>query len=188
MNVPNILTVVRFILSFIMVFFVFYDEGRLTWVALLIFIAGSITDWVDGWMARKYNLITTFGKLMDPIADKTLTLCALVSFWKLDLLPGLWVAIVAGRDITVTGFRLFSLGKGDGKDPSSQKSGKWKTAFQMLYITGVLGILTAAQSSFWDESWEGPAYQFVNGGMLVVVLFVLWSGVEILRRRMRRAS
>ncbi len=168
-----------------MVFFIFKDEGRLSWVALLLFVIGSITDYVDGMLARKYNLISAFGKLMDPIADKTLTLCALVSFWKLDLLPGLWVAVVAAREITVTGFRLFSLGKGD---PSSSASGKWKTAYQMLYITGVLGILAAAQSSFWDPAWEGASFGFIRGGMLIVVLLTVWSGFEVFRRRLRPTS
>ncbi len=182
MNLPNILTVFRFLLSFVMVFFIFKDEGRWAWIALLIFIVASLTDLADGKIARKYNLITVFGALMDPIADKTLTLCAFISFWKLDLLPGLWVAVVAARDITVTGFRLFHLGKGD---PSSSASGKGKTVFQMVYIIGVLGFLSAYNSRFWVPEWEGGALMAVRGGMIVVVLIVLWSGIEVLRGRLK---
>ena len=184
MNLPNILTVLRFLRSFVMVFFIFKDGGRWAWLAFLIFIVASLTDYIDGRIARKYGLITVFGSLMDPIADKTLTLCALVSFWKLDLLPGLWVAIVVARDITITGFRLFSLGKGD---PSSSLSGKGKTAFQMAYITGVLGFLAVYHSSYWDPSWEAAALGFVRGGMIVVVLLVVWSGVEVFRKRLNRS-
>ena len=180
MNLPNILTIFRFLLSFVMVFFIFKDGGRWAWLALLIFIAASLTDWVDGKIARKYNLITVFGALMDPIADKMLTLCALVSFWKLDLLPGLWVAIVVGRDVVITGFRLFYIGKGD---PSSRPSGKGKTAFQMFYIGGVLGFLAVYHSRFWDPAWERTSFMAVRGGMIVVVLLVIWSGFEAFRRR-----
>jgi len=181
-NIPNILTTVRFILSFVMVFFVFFEDGRWSWLALVLFIVGSITDYADGWIARKYKLTSVFGALMDPIADKTLTLCALISFWKLDLLPGLWVAVVAARDIIVTGLRLFSLGKGD---PSSTASGKGKTAFQMVYIIGVLVFLSVYHSQFWKPEWENASMMAIRGGMLVVVLLVIWSGVEILRRRRR---
>ena len=182
MNLPNILTLVRFPLSFVMVYYIFKDGGRWAWAALLVFILASLTDYVDGKIARKYNLITFFGALMDPIADKMLTLCALVSFWKLDLLPGLWVAVVATREVTVTGFRLFSLGKGD---PSASLSGKGKTAFQMLYITGVLIYLALYHSGYWDPAWEQAAYFAVRGGMLVVVLLTLWSGYEVLRRQLK---
>ncbi len=185
MNLPNILTAFRFPLSFVMVFFIFKDGGRLAWAALLTFIVASLTDYIDGKIARRYGLITVFGALMDPIADKMLTLCALVSFWKLDLLPGFWVAIVATREVTVTGFRLFSLGKGD---PSSSASGKGKTAFQMLYITGVLGYLAVYHSRFWDPAWERASYLAVRGGMLVVVLLTVWSGFEVFRRSLPKPS
>lgn len=180
MNLPNFLTVIRFILSFVMVFFIFKDGGRWAWAALFVFILGSLTDYADGYIARKYKLTSVFGALMDPIADKTLTLCAFISFWKLDLLPGLWVAVVATRDIAVTGFRLFSLGKGD---PSSRASGKGKTVFQMAYIIAVLGFLAAYHSRFWDPRWESAALMAIRAGMVMVVLLVIWSGVEVLRRR-----
>ena len=185
MNLPNILTALRFLLSFVMVFFIFKDEGRWAWVALVLFVLGSITDYADGWIARKYKLTSVFGALMDPIADKTLTLCAFISFWKLDLLPGLWVAVVATRDITVTGFRLFNLGKGD---PSASASGKGKTIFQMMYIIGVLGFLSAYQSPYWRAEWEAPSFMAVRGGMIVIVLLTVWSGFEVFRRGLRNSS
>ena len=182
MNIPNILTCSRFLISFFMVYCIFKEGGQWAWAAFLLFLLGSLTDYLDGYLARKSGKTSQFGAIVDPLADKTLTLCAFVSFWKLDLLPGLWVAIVALRDILVTGFRLFSLGK---KDPSSTMSGKGKTAFQMLYISLVLAYLAVSETDFWNSAWDDIAYQGIRLGMLGVVLLVIWSGVEILRRRSR---
>jgi CDP-diacylglycerol---glycerol-3-phosphate 3-phosphatidyltransferase len=184
MNLPNILTMSRFVMAFIMVYYIFVDAGSRAHWALAIFVVASITDYVDGYLARTRNQKTVFGSIMDPLADKTLTLCALVSFWKLDLLPGLWVAIVAGRDAVLTAFRFFSLGKGE--DASAKSSGKWKTFIQMLYITAVLAYLGARVHLNWDPTWDGPAVQWIRGGMLLIVGLVLWSGVETLQQSRRR--
>ena len=179
MNLPNILTTARFFLSFWMVYFIFVDGGQQAIWALAIFIAASLTDYYDGKLARKSGQLTVFGSLMDPIADKTLTLCAFVSFWKLDLLPGLWVAIVAARDAVMTGHRLFHLGKGN---ISAKTSGKWKTFIQMLYITLVLAYLGVQGQAFWDGSWNVAVEQWIDGGMFLIVALSLWSAVETLRK------
>ena len=167
-----------------MVYFIFVREGDLAQWALFIFLAASLTDYWDGRLARKRNQITDYGSLMDPIADKALTLCAFVSFWKLNLVPGLWVAVVAAREIMVTGFRLYSLGRGSVE--SAGVSGKQKTVFQMAYICGVLGYIAACHSRFYDPAWDEPARYFIRGGMLVVVALTLLSGLEAVRKKRRR--
>jgi CDP-diacylglycerol---glycerol-3-phosphate 3-phosphatidyltransferase len=177
-QLPNILTTARFFLAFVMVWFIFAGNGGQARWALFIFLIASFSDYWDGRIARKYNLISEYGALMDPIADKALTLSAFVSFWKLDLVPGLWVAIVAAREILMTGFRLFRLGQ--GKAEASKKSGKFKTALQMLYISGVLAYLAAWESDLWVDGWEPWAMGWTRYGMLVIVVITLWSGVETL--------
>ena len=162
-----------------MVYFIFKDGGRWAFLALGIFILASLTDYWDGWLARRRGEQTVLGALMDPLADKTLTLCAFLSFWKLDLLPGFWVAAVATRDAVVTAFRLFSLGQGD---PAARTSGKNKTLLQMIYIIAVLGYLTARRKPFWEPAWEPMALLCIRAGMLAVVLLALWSGVRIFRK------
>ena len=179
MNPANLLTSARFFLSFMMVYFIFENGGRSAHWALFTFLVASLTDYWDGRLARRRNETTVFGALMDPLADKTLTLCAFLSFWKLDLVPGLWVAVVASRDAIVTGFRLFSLGRGG--DQAAGASGKRKTFFQMIYISAVLGYLSARRHSFWDPAWEEPVLTLVRVGMVGVVLLVLWSGLRALR-------
>jgi len=181
-NPANLLTTSRFFLSFLVVYLVFLDGGVHTHWALLVFLLASLTDYWDGRLARRLNQKTVYGALMDPLADKALTLCAFLSFWKLDLVPGILVAIIATRDAVVTAFRLFYLGKGD---PSAGTSGKHKTFIQMAYISGVLIYLALRQQPFWQLAWDEPALLGVRGGMLLVVGMVLWSGLEALRMRRR---
>lgn len=179
MNFPNMLTMSRFCLSFVMVYFIFKDGGQWAWIALALFLIASLTDYWDGRLARKTGQMTVFGALMDPIADKTLTLCAFLSFWKLDLVFGIFVAIVAARDIIVTGFRLFSLGREN--DPCAKMAGKRKTVIQMVYISAVLAYLAFRQRDFWQRDWDSLAMTCTQGGMLVIVLFTLWSGWGVLK-------
>ena len=181
MNLPNFLTTARFVLSFVMVYFIFEQSGRFADWALVIFLAASLTDYWDGRLARKRGQTTIFGALMDPIADKTLTLCAFLSFWKLDLIPGIWVAAVASRDAIVTAFRLFALGRGETQ--AAWPSGKRKTFFQVLYISSVLAYLWFRQREFWQRGWDGPALLGVHAGMLVVVFLVMRSGFAVLRNK-----
>ncbi len=184
MNLPNLLTVSRFFLSFVVVYLVLVDNGRLAPWALATFLLASMTDYWDGALARRRGQTSVFGALLDPIADKALTLCAFLSFWKLNLVPGLWVAVVASRDVLVTAFRLFSLGQ--NFDLAARPSGKGKTLFQMVYICAVLGYLACRGQSFWDTAWNAPAERFVRGGMLVAVLLALWSGTSVLLKRKRK--
>lgn len=157
------------------------DDGAHAHWALVVFLLASLTDYWDGRLARKMGQTTVYGALMDPIADKALTLCAFLGFWKLNLVPGLWISVVASRDAVVTAFRLFSLGVSGG-DHSAGTSGKHKTFIQMAFIIGVLGYLALRQRSFWDPAWEPSALFFVRCGMLLVVVLAVWSGVDALRK------
>lgn len=138
MNTPNKLTLLRVIL--IPIFMVFYLLGH-TWstaVALLVFIAASVTDHFDGYLARKNGQVTTFGKLMDPLADKLLVLSALICFLQRDIkfINAALVVIILARELIVTGFRMLALG--ENKVIAASMWGKAKTVSQMTLVIGVM--------------------------------------------------
>lgn len=132
MNLPNKLTMLRVILIPFFVFFLLTDltgsAGK--YIALGVFAAASLTDLLDGKIARKYNLITNFGKFMDPIADKLLVCSALIVFVQLGRLPSWIVIILIAREFIISGFRLVA--SDTGIVLAASWWGKWKTALQMF--------------------------------------------------------
>lgn len=114
MNLPNKLTILRVIMIPFFVFFLLSGVGGSAskWIALVIFAAASITDTLDGYIARRDNLITDFGKFMDPLADKLLVCSALICFVELDKLPAWMVIIIIAREFIISGFRLVASDNG----------------------------------------------------------------------------
>ena len=117
------------------------------WICLAIFVAASVTDWFDGHLARKYNLITNFGKFMDPLADKLLVCSAMICMIELDKLPAWGVIIIIGREFIISGFRLIAAE--NGIVIAANYWGKFKTVSQMIMIIllmldfgGVFAVLT----------------------------------------------
>ena len=102
------------------------------WICLAIFVAASVTDWFDGHLARKYNLITNFGKFMDPLADKLLVCSAMICMIELDKLPAWVVIIIIGREFIISGFRLIAAE--NGIVIAANYWGKFKTVSQMIMI------------------------------------------------------
>ena len=134
MNTPNKLTVARMILvPFLVVFLLTGWGGEANrWICLAIFVAASVTDWFDGHLARKYNLITNFGKFMDPLADKLLVCSAMICMIELDKLPAWVVIIIIGREFIISGFRLVA--SDNGVVIAASYWGKFKTTFQMIGV------------------------------------------------------
>lgn len=134
MNLPNKLTIFRVILIPFFVFFLMapYFEGYGNYIALVIFVIASLTDLFDGKIARKYNLITDFGKFMDPLADKLLVCSALICFIELGLLPAWVVLIIIAREFIISGFRLVA--SDNGIVIAASYWGKFKTVFQMIMV------------------------------------------------------
>jgi CDP-diacylglycerol--glycerol-3-phosphate 3-phosphatidyltransferase len=134
-NLPNILTVVRlFLLPVIFVLFMAGGEGA-AWIALIVYIIGALTDWFDGYLARKLKVVSPFGIFLDPISDKIFVAAMFVILVGFDRLPGWWMAvpiIILGREFLVSGMREY-LGPKGIKVPVT-KLAKWKTASQMLAI------------------------------------------------------
>ena len=140
MNVPNTLTVLRVIM---IPFFVLFMLGDITsvdkYIALGIFIAASLTDTLDGYLARKNNQVTNFGKFMDPLADKLLVCSAMICFIELDKLPAWIVIIIIAREFIISGFRLIAAE--NGIVIAANYWGKFKTVSQMIMIILLLADL-----------------------------------------------
>ena len=134
MNLPNKLTLFRVILiPFFVVFMLVNITGNADkWIALIIFIIASLTDLLDGKIARKYNLITDFGKFMDPLADKLLVCSALICLVSLNKIPAWIVIIIIAREFIISGFRLIAAD--NGRVIAASYWGKFKTTFQMIMV------------------------------------------------------
>lgn len=155
MNLPNKLTVFRVILivPFVLVMLGSYAEwawymalfggiaGYADYIALAIFIIASLTDLLDGRIARKYNLVTNFGKFMDPLADKLLVCAALICLIEMDRIPAWIVIIIMSREFIISGFRLVAA---DNRVViAANYWGKFKTTFQMVMVCLMIANIDA---------------------------------------------
>ena len=142
MNLPNKLTMFRVIL---IPFFIVFLLASLTpydkWIALVIFIIASLTDLLDGKIARKYNLVTNFGKFMDPLADKLLVCSALICLIELHKIPAWMVIIIIAREFIISGFRLVA--SDNGVVIAASYWGKFKTTFQMIAVCLLIADIPA---------------------------------------------
>ena len=134
MNTPNKLTVARMIIvPFLVVFLLTGWGGDVNrYISLALFVVASVTDWFDGYLARKNNLVTNFGKFMDPLADKLLVCSAMICMIELNRLPAWFVIIIIGREFIIRGFRLIA--SENGIVIAANYWGKFKTASQMIMI------------------------------------------------------
>ena len=134
MNLPNKLTILRVILIPFFVVFMLFDITGVAdkWIALVIFCVASLTDMLDGKIARKYNLVTNFGKFMDPLADKLLVCTALICLTSMDRLNVIVVLVIIAREFIISGFRLVA--SDNGIVIAASYWGKFKTVSQMALI------------------------------------------------------
>ena len=154
MNLPNKLTVMRVLLIPFFVAALLWDHGEnvtLRYVAAAIFIIASLTDLLDGKIARKYNLVTNFGKFMDPLADKLLVCSALICLIELGEIPAWMVIVIISREFIISGFRLVA--SDNGVVIAASYWGKFKTTFQMiaviLLIVGIEALTKVTNICLW---------------------------------------
>ena len=180
MNLPNQLTVARLILSFAFVALLSIEGVTgLKTAALTVFIIAAVTDFLDGYLARKNNLITNFGKLMDPLADKVLMCAGFVLLTRLELIPAWIVVAILTREFLVTGLRL--LASAEGVVLAAENLGKYKTIIQivtviyfLLYLAATEPCLAAIRPIF-DSFYLGPDHL----GLVLVwpsLILTIWSG------------
>ena len=142
MNLPNKLTIFRVILiPFFIVFLLVPITPVDKWIALAIFIIASLTDLLDGKIARKYGLVTNFGKFMDPLADKLLVCSALICLIELDRIPSWLVIVIIAREFIISGFRLVAAD--NGVVIAASYWGKFKTTFQMVAVCLLIADIEA---------------------------------------------
>ena len=180
MNTPNKLTVVRMILVpfFLLALVLNFPHAKL--VALVLFVAASLTDYFDGMLARKHNLVTNFGKFLDPLADKMLTTSALLGFMVMDksVLPGaMWITFITlFREFVVLGIRLAAVSDG-GKVVAANIWGKAKTVSQMVGIIVVIFV----QWLHIDLGLSGSVYEILRVfgafSMWISAILTIISGV-----------
>jgi CDP-diacylglycerol--glycerol-3-phosphate 3-phosphatidyltransferase len=180
MNLPNQLTVARLILTFVFVALLSLED--LSWsktAALFVFAIAAITDFLDGYIARKHNLVTNFGKLMDPLADKVLMCAGFVLLTRLELIPAWIVVVILSREFMVTGLRL--LASAEGVVLAAENLGKYKTIFQIITVIYFLLFLAAKESligflqPLFNAFYLGPD----NLGMVLIwtsLILTVWSG------------
>lgn len=183
MILPNQLTVLRIILT--PVFFVLFisDIPLLKQISLIVFIIAALTDWYDGWLARKFNYITSWGKFWDPLADKILTSAAFFAFVLIKVIPFWMVLIIIVRDFSITGLRAYADYKGHSF-PTSRYA-KWKTFIQMIFLYYLLAIYIAqsVNSIYYGHERIFAALMnpdFIYYTMLVVTIITLHSGITYL--------
>lgn len=177
MNIPNRITISRILLIplFVVMMMFNFDMGDMQFLGVtlpvnhfiggLIFIFASATDWVDGYYARKYNLVTTFGKFLDPLADKLLVSAAFILLVEMQIAPAWIVIVIISREFAVTGLRLVLAG--GGEVVAANQLGKIKTVTQIVAIT--FGLFHNAIF----EIWHIP---FTMIMLYVALIFTVWSG------------
>jgi len=164
---PNTLTLFRIAAVPIIVILMLFPNRVSCWVAALLFSAAAITDYLDGYFARRFGLVSNLGKVMDPVADKLLVSSAFIMLTALGWTPAWMVCIIIGREIAVTGLRNIIAEKGE--DVSASNLGKYKTGFQIAAAIPLLihypffGIEPHAIGTF-----------FLWGALI----FTLWSGID----------
>ena len=181
-NLPNRLTISRIILTFIFIFFISQSGLVSMIVAATVFALASLTDFYDGYVAKRYQLESDFGKLMDPIADKFLILAAFLAFVRMHLVEDWMAVLILGREITITGFRLFAVTK--GKVLAAERAGKHKTVSQIVAIFAILGFIIVKELLTAFSKWSPQIEMWWRGGidvlMLVTVSLTLISGISYL--------
>lgn len=183
MNLPNKITVLRILLTFVFMFFLFCRGFWPKTISLIVFIIAAITDFCDGWLAHKNNMTTDFGKLMDPFADKILILAAFAAFVQMQLVEAWMFMVILARELLVTSLRLFAL-LNKGKVLAASRSGKHKTAFQMLAVFVILGFIVLKEFLLkfytWNPEWEKMFRHGIYIMMLIAVGLTIYSGFKYL--------
>lgn len=185
MVLPNQLTILRIILTPVFLYLFLQPDPLYKQLSLLVYILAAITDWYDGWLARKFNYITTWGKFLDPLADKILTSAAFLAFAFIDVLPLWMVILIILRDLSITLLRIYAEYR--KKSFRTSYSAKVKTVMQMIFIYYLLVVFTF---STMENIYTANRHIFdvlTNPEMIIYLMslitaFTLWTGFTYVYR------
>lgn len=171
MILPNQLTVLRIILTPVFLILFLQNDPLMVQISFIVFLIAAITDWYDGWLARKFNYITEWGKFLDPLADKILTSTAFVALVIVGILELWMVILIILRDIFVTGLRMYA----DSKKISfsTSYSAKVKTFSQMIFLYYLLLIYTIRTVEFFNNSYMELLNDLLNPEIIYYVMFAI---------------
>jgi CDP-diacylglycerol--glycerol-3-phosphate 3-phosphatidyltransferase len=183
MTIPNQLTITRIILTPIFAFLFLSNDKSLNQISLFVFLIAALTDWYDGWLARKYNYISELGKFLDPLADKILTSTAFFAFVYLGLLNFWMVLIIVIRDLFVTLLRVY--GQYKKRTFSTTFLAKVKTSLQMIFLYYLLFVYVGIEKdlfAFIDKSWGHILLDknLINYAMITTTAITIYTGIEYL--------
>jgi len=181
MVLPNQLTVLRIILTPVFLYLFLSGDPFLVRISFIVFIIAAITDWYDGWLARKFNYITNWGKFMDPLADKILTSAAFFGFVFWDVLPLWMVIVIVVRDFVITLLRVFA----DYKKVkfTTSRLAKIKTFAQMFFLYYLLFFYALKTFDHLKENYSSVLNflldpQIVYWTMFVITIFTAYTGIN----------
>ena len=175
MNIPNVLTLSRIAAVPLVVFLLLFESRQSCFWAAVIFTAASMTDWLDGYLARKWGIVTILGKFLDPLADKLIVMAALIMLIPLGRVPAWAVLVILSRELIVSGIR--SIASSEGIVIAASDLGKYKTIFQMIAIVGLL--LHYRYYWFFGVQFDFLYPSLHNAGIFIfyISLFLtVWSG------------
>ncbi len=184
LNLPNLLTLARVAAIPLLVILMLSDSRQASFWAAALFGVAAATDFIDGWLARKWGVVTVLGKFLDPLADKLIVMAALIMLIPLDRVPAWAVFLLLAREIVVTGLRSIASSEGIVIDASDL--GKVKTIYQMVAISGLL--LHYDYYWFFGVRSELLHVNMHNFGMFffsVALVLTLWSGFDYLYKFFR---
>lgn len=177
LNLPNILTLSRVVAVPVVVILLLFESRQTCLWAAIIFTAAAMTDWLDGYLARKWEIVTVLGKFLDPLADKLIVMAALIMLIPLDRVPAWAVFIILARDIIISGIR--SIASSEGIVIDASPLGKYKTIFQMIALV----VLLLHYEYYW---FFGVQYDFLHVSMhnvgitifYISLFLTVWSGAD----------
>ena len=174
-NIPNIISFSRIAIAPLFLFFFLSEKNDLVILSAPIFLIGALSDWLDGWIARKYNQSSKWGIFIDPLADKILILSAFVAFVYVDIIPFWMVLIIAIRDIFMTFLRLFA----DSHNMLiiTKQIAKIKTVFQFIIIAYILSLFFFGKLKLYMNYYNLIYHDIVYYSMLCLTLFTVWTMV-----------
>jgi CDP-diacylglycerol--glycerol-3-phosphate 3-phosphatidyltransferase len=184
LNLPNLLTLARVAAVPVVVILLLSDSRISGMWAAAIFGLAAVTDFVDGWLARKWGVVTVLGKFLDPLADKLIVMAALIMLIPLDRVPAWAVFVILAREMVVTGLRSIASSEGIVIDASAL--GKYKTIYQMIAIPGLM--LHYDYYWFFGLEWGVFHVNMHNFGFFfffIAFVLTLWSGIDYLQKFFR---